>query len=290
MPAESALPADAAADPIRELLAGALRPAWDALAPVTALMSSRAGGVSAAPFDSLNLRPPGLRGDAVDAAAAVFENQRRFAAALGATPVYLDQVHGADVVWLGPDDLLPGRPFHRADASVSSTPGLACTVLVADCLPLLMCSRNGRAVAAAHAGWRGLAGGVIENTVAALCAAGACAPQGLLVWLGACIGPQEFEVGADVLAAFGVDPLAPSSTVPSHQALSASGFVPRRRADGQMRWLANLPQLARDRLAGCGVSTVSGGDCCTVTESSRFFSFRRDRVTGRLAAAIALRA
>ncbi|HSW06537.1 polyphenol oxidase family protein, partial [Aquabacterium sp.] len=150
------MPADAAIDALR---AAALRPEWDAPASVAALMSSRIGGVSRAPFDSLNLRPPELPGDAVDDRLAVVENQRRFAQALGATPVYLDQVHGARVVHLGPQDLAAGLPLHRADASVSTTPGLACTVLVADCLPVLLCSRDGRAVGAAHAGWRGLAAG-----------------------------------------------------------------------------------------------------------------------------------
>lgn len=275
------MPAEPGADPgARAVLAAALRPAWEAPANVAALMSSRHGGVSAQPFDSLNLRPPQLGGDAVDDAVAVAENQRRFALALGAVPVYLDQVHGADVARLGPPDLAPGRAFHRADASVTSTPGLACTVLVADCLPVLLCSRNGRAVGAAHAGWRGLAAGVIEHTVQAVCELADCAPADVMAWLGACIGPRQFEVGVDVLHAFGAEPQAPD----------ASSFVARPRADGQLRWLANLPQLARDRLARCGVAQVSGGDWCTVEDSSRFFSFRRDRLTGRLAAAIALRA
>ncbi len=264
--------------PAEPLLADALRPDWPAPAGVRALMSTRAGGVSAAPFDSLNLRPPGLRGDALDAPAAVLENQRRFAAALGATPVYLDQVHGAEVVLLGADDTAPGRAWHRADASISLTPGVACTVLVADCLPLLFCSRDGRAVGAAHAGWRGLAGGVIEATTLALCEAAGCAPRDLLVWLGACIGPRQFEVGADVLEAFGVD---------ARQASDAR-FTPRVRGDGQLRWLADLPQLARDRLSALGVREVSGGQWCTVESASRFFSFRRDRVTGRMAAAVAI--
>lgn len=269
--------ADPGAEAVR---AAALRPEWEAPQQVLALMSSRLGGVSAGPFDSLNLRPPQLRGDAVDDEAAVAENQRRFASALRATPVYLDQVHGAEVVRLGPADLALGQPLHRADASVTTTPGLACAVLVADCLPVLLCSRNGRAVGAAHAGWRGLAAGVIEQTVEAVCELAGCAPQEVIAWLGACIGPREFEVGADVLLAFGADPQAPD----------ASRFVARARTDGQMRWLANLPQLARDRLTTFGVNQVSGGRWCTVEDHSRFFSYRRDRLTGRLAAAIALRA
>lgn len=249
-----------------------IRPDWAAPAGVGAAMSTRRGGVSRAPFDSLNLRPPGLRADAVDDAHAVLENQRRFAAALVATPVYLDQVHGADVVRL--DAASP--QLQRADASVTTEPGLACTVLVADCLPVLLCSDDGRAVAAAHAGWRGLAAGVLDNTVAALCHAAGCAPSSVQAWLGPCIGPRSFEVGADVLAAFGADAAAPDP----------QRFVYRARPDGSPRWLAHLPQLARDRLAHAGVRRVSGGAWCTVEDGSRFFSFRRDGLTGRLAAAI----
>lgn len=243
---------------------------WPAPANVGALMSTRAGGVSRPPFDTLNLRPPGLRGDATDEPAAVLENQRRFAEALGAAPVWLDQVHGADVVRLeGP------RTDHpRADAAVTTVPGVACCVLVADCLPVLFCDRVGRAVGAAHAGWRGLAAGVLERTAAAVAEAAGGAPGDLLAWLGPCIGPREFEVGAEVLAAF-----------PGAE----RHFLYRPRPDGSERWRANLPGLARDRLAAAGVQQVSGGAWCTVEDGSRFFSFRRDRVTGRLAAGVCLR-
>lgn len=256
-----------------------LRPDWSAPAGVSALMSTRLGGVSAAPFDSLNLRPPELGGADVDAPQAVRENQRRFARALGATPVWLEQVHGCSVSRLTRADLAPGRTLARADASLSTTPGVACAVLVADCLPLLMCSDDGRAVAAAHAGWRGLAAGVIEATLDALCAAAGCRPADVMVWLGACIGPRQFEVGAEVLRAFGVDPASPDGRC----------FMARPRADGSARWLADLPQLARDRLAAGGVARVSGGRWCTVEDRARFFSYRRDGRTGRMAAAIAIR-
>lgn len=248
-----------------------LRPDWAAPGTVSAGMSTRRGGVSAAPFDSLNLRPVGLRGDAVDDEAAVRENQRRFAEALGARPVWLDQEHGNTVVDLA---AVQGRDeLARADASVSAVRGLACTVLVADCLPVLFCATNGRAVGAAHAGWRGLAAGILENTVAALCDAAHCEPAGLMAWVGPCIGPRQFEVGADVLQAFGGDEVH---------------FVFRPRPDGSARWLADLPALARARLHRSGVGTVSGGQWCTVEDRERFFSFRRDGLTGRLAAAIAL--
>jgi YfiH family protein len=126
-------------------------------------------------------------------------------------------------------------------------------------------------VGAAHAGWRGLAGGVLDATVAALCQAAACAPTELVAWLGPCIGPRQFEVGADVVAAFGGE---------------RPRFVPRVRADGELRWLADLPQLACDRLRALGVTQISGGTWCTVEDASRFFSFRRDGVCGRMAAAV----
>lgn len=270
------------AEPEAVLLLDAIRPGWLAPPAITALMSTRAGGVSAAPFDSLNLRPPALGGEGVDAADAVLENQRRFAGALGAQPVWLNQVHGADVLRLTPDHLAPGAPLPRADASICTTPGIACTVLVADCLPVLFCSADGRAVGAAHAGWRGLAGGVLDHTVAALCQAAGCAPQDLLAWLGPCIGPEAFEVGADVLQAFGADPQTPA---PADAALFR--FSPR--PDGSARWRADLPGLARRRLAALGLTQVHGGGWCTVADGSRFFSFRRQPRTGRMAAAIAIR-
>lgn len=243
-----------------------ITPDWPVDARVGALMSTRAGGVSAAPFDSLNL---GRTSE--DDRAAVAENRRRFEAALGATSVYLTQVHGTHVLRLP-----AGEGPREADASITTVAGVACTVMVADCLPVLFAAPDGRGVGAAHAGWRGLAGGVLEATVAALCDATGCEPQELVAWLGPCIGPREFEVGADVLAAFG-----PSA---------AHCFVARPRADGSPRWLADLPQLARDRLQAVGVGRVCGGRWCTVEDPSRFFSFRRDRLTGRMAAAVWIRA
>ena len=259
------------------LLPQAIRPDWPAPPGVAALMSTRQGGVSQAPFDSLNLRPPGLPGGDADDPAAVQQNQRRFAAALGARPVWLNQVHGAEVLRLHagmPPDALP-----QADASICTEPGLACVVLVADCLPVLLCTDDGSGVGAAHAGWRGLAGGVLDNSVAALCQATGRKPADLLAWLGPCIGPTAFEVDEDVLRAFGADPAQPNPGL----------FQPIRRADASPAWLANLPALARQRLLALGLHRVSGGDWCTVGDASRFFSFRRDRRTGRLAAGIALR-
>jgi YfiH family protein len=143
-------------------------------------------------------------------------------------------------------------------------------VQVADCLPVLFAAPG--AVGAAHAGWRGLAGGVLEATLARMCESAGCKPDEIQCWLGACIGPQAFEVGADVLEGFGVQPAAADPL----------RFKPLPAG----KWLANLPLLARDRLAAAGVAQVSGGTWCTVQERSRFFSYRRDGVTGRMAAAV----
>lgn len=236
-------------------------------------MSTRRGGVSRAPFDSLNLRPAGLRADMADEPAAIHENQRRFAGWLeGSQPVYLDQVHGARVVRLTTADLGPNRPFHQADASITTEHGVACTVLVADCLPVLMAAPEGRAVAAAHAGWRGLAGGVVESALSALCEAAGCVPGEVSTWLGACIGPTAFEVGDEVREAFGPE---------------AADHLRPGAAPG--KWWADLPALARLRLLRAGVTAVSGGQWCTVTDPALFFSFRRDRLTGRHAAAVWIR-
>jgi len=249
----------------------ALIPEWDADARVGALMTTRLGGVSAAPWDSLNLGRSS--GDAPDAVAA---NRARVAAASGATHVYLSQVHGDRVLALDAQTV-PGA--HTADAAWTREPGLACTVMVADCLPVLLAAPQARAVGAAHAGWRGLAGGVVERTIEAVCGGASCEPHDLVAWLGPCIGPDAFEVGADVLQAFGAEP----------KPVSSARFRYRPRPDGQPRWLADLAGLARDRLAAAGVARVSGGGWCTVTDRSRFFSFRRDGVTGRMAACVWIR-
>ena len=237
-----------------------LAPDWRA-AGVGALMTTRAGGVSAAPFDSLNLR------DAVgDDAAAVAHNRGIVVRAIGATPVYLNQLHGRGVARLTAADARGDAPIHAADASVTTEPGIACCVQAADCLPVLFAAKDGRAVGAAHAGWRGLARGVLEATLAAVCEAARCEPREVMAWLGPCIGPAQFEVGPDVLEAF-------EATLDS----------PRFKARGQGKWLADLAGLATDRLHAAGVRQLSGGGWCTVSEPSRFFSFRRDGVTGRSA-------
>ena len=246
-----------------------LLPDWPAPPGVRALFTTRAGGVSVPPFDSFNL------GDHVnDQPLAVAGNRERLAAfTVPARPVFLRQVHGTKVVRLVPDT----PDGTEADGCVVVGPGVVATIMVADCLPVLLAHASGTAVAAAHAGWRGLANGVIEATVSALREA---AGEGdVVAWLGPCIGPQAFEVGPEVCAAFvGPDP----------------GAAPHFWPKGDDKFLADLPALARRRLQAMGVSQVHGNDgsdgWCTVAQDSRFFSHRRDAVrlgsTGRMAACI----
>ena len=262
-----------------------LTPEW-AAAGVGALMTTRAGGASRAPYESLNL------GVACgDDPAHVAHNRDVVARAIGATPVYLKQVHGRHVLRLTDADTRAGLPLQEADASVTTEPGIACAVQAADCLPVLFAAPGARAVGAAHAGWRGLSGGVLEATLSAVCEAAACAPQDVVTWLGACIGPNRFEVGADVLQAFGAGAGSPRFTPRRRAAGEDAGenAVEGAResvgeAAGEPKWLADLAGLARDRLLAAGVREVAGGRWCTVGEPSRFFSYRRDRVTGRMAA------
>lgn len=233
-------------------------PDWNVPARVRALVTTRAGGVSGGAHASLNL---GLRcGDEVT---AVIENRRRLSELLPASPVWLRQVHGCGVLSATPADA--GRAEHEADASVTTLPGTVCVVLVADCMPVFLADERGEAVGLAHAGWRGLSAGVIEATVAAF----AVAPARLVAWLGPAIGPQRYEVGDEVRAAFVARDIEASDA-----------FVPTRSG----HWLADLYALARLRLLRCGVERVSGGTFCTYSEPERFFSFRRDQVTGRMAA------
>ena len=248
-------------------------------------MSLRGGGISKAPWDSQNL------GLAVgDDARAVAQHRSRWAVVTGAQPVWLQQVHGRAVLELT-HDKLEWAALQAADAAWTQTPGLACSVMVADCLPVLLACRDGRAVAAAHAGWRGLAAGVLQATVQALCRGSGAQARDLLAWLGPCIGPRQFEVGIDVLQAFKV----PSAAGPDSGPAAASGpgpqrhFVLRRRADGSQRWLADLHGLARDVLLQLGLVEISADPACTVQDSSRFFSFRRSGITGRHVCSVWLR-
>lgn len=234
-----------------------ITPDWPAPANVRALCTTRNGGVSAAPYASLNL------GDHVgDDPRAVACNRAILREHLPAEPLWLKQVHTTAVADAGSAAGIP-----EADASVARLPGKVCAVLTADCLPVLLCDRRGTVVAAAHAGWRGLAGGVIEATVQAM----RVDPADLLAWLGPAIGHAAFEVGDEVRAVFLADD--PAAT---------SAFIPH----GNGKWLADLYRLARLRLARSGVAQVGGGDFCTFSEEERFYSYRRDGATGRMASLI----
>ena len=233
-----------------------LIPDWPAPAQVKACVTTRAGGVSLAPFDSLNL------GDHVeDSPEAVLENRRRLTEVFHVWPAWLRQVHGVNVVEADPERIA------EADGSWTSTPGIACTSMTADCLPALFCNRAGTRVAAAHAGWRGLAAGVLEATAESLQAE----PADILVWLGPAIGPQAFEVGPEVREAF-------VQQLPG----TAQAFVPSRNPG---KFMADIYQLARLRLAARGITAVYGGGFCTVNDP-RFFSFRCSPRTGRFASLI----
>jgi len=237
-----------------------LTPEWRAPPKVRAAFTLRGGGVSAAPFDSLNL---GAR--VGDSPAAVAENRRRVCQILNlpAEPAWLEQVHGTRVADLD----AAGELEAPADAVLTRTPGRVCAVQVADCMPVLFAARDASAVAVAHAGWRGLAAGVLEATVAKL----AASPGQLIAWLGPAISRRHFEVGGEVRAAFVArDPGADAAFV----------------ANPRGRWQCDLAALARRRLAALGVTEVSGGAWCTYAEPARFFSFRRDGRCGRLAALI----
>lgn len=236
-----------------------LRVDWEAPDVVAAVMSTRVGGHSAGPWQGLNL------GDHVgDDPLAVERNRRLLASAVGCEVAWLRQVHGATVV---PARQALAAPC-EADASWVDAPGVACAVLVADCLPVLLAADNGRAVGAAHAGWRGLGAGVIEAAALRVAQAARCPTDRLVAWLGPCIGPQRFEVGPEVVEALG----------------GGAAFRPSAASSGVDRSLADLPELARERLRRVGIDRVAGGTACTVSLAARYYSHRRERVTGRMAA------
>lgn len=244
-----------------------LVPDWPAPATVRALITTRVGGVSRGPFGAakggggLNL---GLKsGDAMETVQA---NRALLRAVLPAEPRWLQQVHGAAVANVDDDgELAP------ADAAICVRPGRVCVVSIADCLPVLLADREGRAVGVAHAGWRGLAAGIIQNTAAAMRARLGDADAALLAYLGPAIGPAYFEVGPEVLAAM-------SERLPR----AAESFRPLVRD----RYLCDLFTLARQALAQASVSEVFGGGNCTYSDEMRYYSYRRDKVTGRHAALI----
>jgi YfiH family protein len=231
---------------------------------VRAAFTLRGGGVSAPPFDSLN-----VAAHVGDEAHAVGENRRLLRAALRlpTEPTWMEQVHGVDVLELEAARKLTSAGPPCADAAVTRRTGRVCVVQVADCLPVLLAVRDGSAVAAAHAGWRGLAAGVLEATVGRL----AVEPGRLIAWVGPGIGAAHFEVGDEVRSAF-----------IAHDAADAGAFLANPRG----RWQCDLVALARARLAALGVSAVFGGQWCTYADAARFFSYRRDGRCGRMAALI----
>lgn len=234
-----------------------ITPTWTAPAHVHAFQTTRHGGLSHAPYASLNL------GDHVgDAPLTVARNRMLLNQLVPSEPIWLEQVHGTVVVEAQSATCRP-----RADACVTRGRGAVCVVMTADCLPVLLCDRAGTVVGAAHAGWRGLADGVLEATIDAM----RVAPSELLVWFGAAIGPTAFEVGAEVRAQF----------VAQHAAAD-SAFTP----NGGDKYLADLYALARLRLKQLGVHDIFGGELCTYRDADRFFSYRREGVTGRMGAFI----
>lgn len=236
-----------------------LIPRWPAPAGVRALSTLRNGGVSQGPWKSFN-----LAGHVGDRAVDVALNRKRLTeiAALPGDPVWMDQVHGTAVI-----DPARRQAACEADAQTTDQQGVICLVLTADCLPLLICNKSGTRVAAVHAGWRGLAAGVIESTLEYFTDSG----QDIMVWLGPAIGPQVFEVGDEVRRAF-----------VQADAAAQEAFLPGL----QGRWLADIYMLARLRLAARGVREVFGGEWCTYSDTGRFFSYRRDGTTGRMASLI----
>ena len=250
-------------------------PDWPALPPnIGALATTRAGGVSTGRYDDgrggggLNL---GLH--VGDDPAAVAQNRARLQTLLPGRPAWISQVHGngvVDAATVGPD-----QPVRVGDASIAAQPGPVCAILTADCLPVLFADLGGRVIGAAHAGWRGLAGGVLQETVRAMRAAGA---GEITAWMGPAIGPMAFEVGPDVFDSFAL--ALPGVDI---------GFAFRRHPEHGSKYLADIFALARLVLERSGVSGIAGGIHCTATERDRFYSYRRDGVTGRQASLIWLK-
>ncbi|MCX7066668.1 MAG: peptidoglycan editing factor PgeF [Methylococcales bacterium] len=234
-----------------------LTPDWPAPANIHAATTLRTGGVSVAPYHSLN--PATHVGDDAN---CVRENRHRIKTmlTLPAEPVWLEQTHSSLVINAG-----QATTLQQADASVSNQAGVVCAVMTADCLPLLICSTDGKKIAAIHAGWRGLLAGIISNTLAAL------STTDILVWLGPAIGTSCFEVGTEVREAF----MAKSAV-----------FAPAFTQISDNKYLADIYQLARIELAALGIDGVYGGDFCTFTDTERFYSYRRDAQTGRMATLI----
>ena len=238
-------------------------PAWQGPARVRAFFTTRNGGTSTGTAATLDLGPASPT--AADLAGAIGENRRRVGAMLPSAPVWLSQVHGRDVAVVTPAAVAAQRAAPpQADAAVTRAPGIVLAVRTADCLPVLFAARDGSVLAVAHAGWRGLAAGVLEAAVAAM----DVPARDVAGWIGPAIGPGAFEVGADVLAAHCAS-----------DAGAAAHFAPLR----ERKWLADLPALARRRLAAIGVTDVRVDGACTFADARRFHSWRRDRSSARMA-------
>ncbi|MEE8495056.1 MAG: peptidoglycan editing factor PgeF [Xanthomonadales bacterium] len=231
-----------------------VKPDWPALANVRAFTTTRAGGYSKDAWSSMNL---GLR--CGDDPLAVHRNREKLLSRLPVAPQWLRQVHGTQVV----THSLAGSEELEGDGLVSFSPGQVCAVLTADCLPVLFCNRSGNRVAAAHAGWRGLAQGVLQATVRQMKET----PGEIMSWLGPAIGPGVYQVGEDVRQAFEQE----------------QGICFKKNGE---RWLLDLYGVARRILSQLGITAVYGGHFCTFSDSERFFSYRRDKVTGRMASVI----
>lgn len=250
---------------------GTIFPDWaDAPANVGALTTLRSGGVSLAPYDDGITGKNGLNlaAHVGDNPEFVRQNRARLRRLLPSEPAWLSQTHSTIVV-----DASHAINAPEADASFATERGVVCATLTADCLPVLLCDAQGTVVAAAHAGWRGLADGILEQTVQAMRGAGA---QDILAWFGPAIGPGSFEVGNDVLEAF----IARGEN-------RRTAFAPLAGQHG--KYLADIYQLARMTLNEVGVKRISGGGLCTVIDRHRFYSYRRDEVTGRMASLIWLK-
>jgi hypothetical protein len=230
-----------------------ITPDWPAPKNVHTLQTTRLGGVSSAPYDSFNL------GDHVnDAPQAVAKNRQLLSSLMPSEPVWLQQVHGTVVA-----DADVGSCMIQADASIARHRGSVCVVMTADCLPILLCDEDGTVVAAAHAGWKGLAAGVIEATVQAM----KVEPKKMMAWFGPAISQRAFEVGEEV-----------RTTFIAHNAQAKEAFLPGVNG----KWQADIYLLARQRLNAIGINRVYGGDLCTYSDPAHFYSYRRDGVTGRM--------
>jgi len=246
-----------------------VKPSWDVPQSIQAFCTTRAGGASLSPFDSLNL---GL--NAGDDPELVFINRSILKDSIPSEPKWLKQVHGVSVSTPATRALIGAGPF-EADAAVSNIPNEVLAVLAADCMPVLFASKRADVIGVAHAGWRGLSGGVLENTIQAMCALSpGLQTQDISAWMGPAIGPTAFEVGEDVLQAF----------ASQGQVALSKAFIPITGQTG--KYLANLYLLANDRLNSMGIQHIDGGDFCTFTDRERFFSYRRDKTTGRFASLI----